>query len=94
MVPNGRPLQSGRTPHEIDLSPLAKYISHTFGPDDRLLPAKLEVNGKKNRRFVVVLGEDGRQMRIFDLDYSEGDEQVTRAFTGRDGDGDAAMEDG
>jgi anaphase-promoting complex subunit 4 len=52
---------------------MQQCIKHTFAADDRLRPVKIEVNGRKNRRFVVVLGEDCRQMRIFDLDYKEGE---------------------
>jgi hypothetical protein len=53
-------------------------IKHTFAPDDMLKPLKIEVNGRKNRRFVVVVGEDLRQLRILDLDFNEGDERQER----------------
>ena len=94
MVPGGMPIQSGKVSTEITSAQLQQFIKHTFGPDDRLQPAKIEVNGRKNRRFVVVLGEDGRQMRILDLDYREGDEKVARALMGGNDDGDDEMKDG
>lgn len=43
-----------------------------------LKPLKIEINGRKNRRFVVVVGEDLRQLRILDLDFSERDERQKR----------------
>lgn len=53
-------------------------VKHTFTPEDMLKPLKIEINGRKNRRFVVVVGEDLRQLRILDLDFSEGDERQER----------------
>ena len=74
---------------------MERYTKHTFGPNDRLKPARIEINARKNRRAVVVLGEDGRQMRVLDLDYKAGDEIVDPL--GKDleaDDGDDEMIDG
>ncbi|TID17887.1 hypothetical protein E6O75_ATG10532 [Venturia nashicola] len=65
-------------------------IKHTFGPEDMLKPLKIEINGRQNRRFVVVVGDDLRQLRILDLDYSEGDELAESART-RNENGDDLM---
>jgi anaphase-promoting complex subunit 4 len=53
-------------------------IKHTFAPEDMFKPLKIEVNGRKTRRFVVVVGEDLRQLRILDLDFTEGEERQER----------------
>lgn len=75
LVPNGRALGAGRKAVQIKAAELMQYTKHTFASDDRFKPAKLEVNDRTNRRVVVVLGEDGRQVRILDLDYKEGDQR-------------------
>lgn len=93
VVPSGQPLQSGKSLDEISPTLLQQYIKHTFEPGDQLKPAKIEVNGRKNRRFVVVLGEDCRQMRILDLDFRAGDEKAGRAEQGAKDDGDDEMVD-
>lgn len=67
-------------------------IRHTFGPEDMLKPLKIEINGRRNRRFVVVVGDDLRQLRILDLDYSEGDELEERARTRNEGGDDMMSE--
>jgi len=57
---------------QIPLERIGLYIKHTFTANDRLKPLKIEVNGRKDRRFVLVVGEDLRQLRILDLDFKEG----------------------
>lgn len=52
---------------------LQPYTKRVFATSDGFKPAKIEVNGRKNRRICVVLGEDGRQMRIYDLDFNDDD---------------------
>jgi anaphase-promoting complex subunit 4 len=81
-------LQTGKNVHKFSTKEVQQCIKHTFAPDDRLKPAKIEVNGRKNRRFMVVLGEDCRQMRILDLDFKESDVAPKRADNGvKHGDG-------
>ncbi|KIW04896.1 hypothetical protein, variant [Verruconis gallopava] len=70
-VPDGQALNTNRNGYSISDHEMKRYTKHTFEPDDRFHPLKIEVNGRRNRRFVVALGEDKRMMRIFDLDYSE-----------------------
>ena len=55
----------------FDQAFLQPYTKCVFATSDGFKPAKIEVNGRKNRRICVVLGEDGRQMRIFDLDFND-----------------------
>jgi hypothetical protein len=75
LIPGGRALGAGLKPMQIKGADLQQYIKHKFEPNERFKPAKIEVNDRKNRRVVIVLGEDGRQVRILDLDYNEGDER-------------------
>ncbi|KAI9852491.1 MAG: hypothetical protein M1838_000585 [Thelocarpon superellum] len=42
-------------------------VCHNFSPD-AFQPIRLEVNGRKGRRVVCVLGNDGLHYKIFDLD--------------------------
>jgi anaphase-promoting complex subunit 4 len=56
---------------QFDQDFLQPYSKHVFGTSDDFKPAKIEVNGRKNRRICVVLGEDGRRMRIYDLDFND-----------------------
>lgn len=55
----------------FDQAFLQPYTKHVFATSGGFKPAKIEVNGRKNRRICVVLGEDGRQMRIHDLDFND-----------------------
>ncbi|KAK7545985.1 anaphase-promoting complex, cyclosome, subunit 4-domain-containing protein [Phyllosticta citricarpa] len=47
----------------------SRYVKHVFPAGDHFVPLRLEVNGRKDRRIVCVLGEDLRHYKIFDLDY-------------------------
>ncbi|KAE9966098.1 hypothetical protein BLS_007224 [Venturia inaequalis] len=89
-LPHGSPFQI--PVHDVQAGALdwRSRVRHTFGPEDMLKPLKIEINGRQNRRFVVVVGDDLRQLRILDLDYSEGDELAERART-RNKDGDDLM---
>jgi anaphase-promoting complex subunit 4 len=80
--------------HSVSIADMQQYIKHTFASGDWLKPSKFEVNGRKNRRFVIVLGEDCRQMRIFDLDFKEANTSSDRT-NGRseEGYGDEMMND-
>ena len=55
----------------FDQAFLRPYTKRVFATSDGFKPAKIEVNGRKNRRICVVLAEDGRQMRIYDLDFND-----------------------
>lgn len=57
-----------------------------------LKPLRMEINGRQNRRYVVVVGEDLRQLRILDLDFSEGDECGTSVRTKYEGNDDMMSE--
>ena len=76
LIPNGKTVQLGKATRPLSPTEMRQYIKHTFEPNDRLKAAKIEVNARKNRRVVIVLGEDGRQMRILDIDYKAGDDQL------------------
>lgn len=56
---------------QFDQAFLQPYTKHVFAVSDGFKPAKIEVNGRKNRRICAVLGEGGRQMRIYDLDFND-----------------------
>lgn len=53
----------------LDAGNVEPYVKYVFNTTDSFKPAKIEVNGRKNRRICVVLSEDGRHMRIYDLDF-------------------------
>ena len=69
LLPNGNPLQIAQTEHVLSKAQIEEYTKHVFETSDRFQPARIEVNSRNNRRFVVVLGEDCRQMKILDLDF-------------------------
>jgi anaphase-promoting complex subunit 4 len=47
---------------------LVDYSRHHFSVDDGFTPEKIEVNGRKGRRVVCVLGADRLHYKMFDLD--------------------------
>ncbi len=51
-----------------DAEALLHYLQHSFKPDDIWTPERLEVNGRRGRRAVCVLGTDRIHYKIFDLD--------------------------
>lgn len=56
---------------EVSLvSSLPLYTRHIFPEESASQPEKLEVNGRKGRRVVCVLDQDGLRYRVFDLDNS------------------------
>ena len=59
---------------------------HTFdlNSQDVGRPARLEVNGRKGRRVVCVLDEQGMQYTILDLDHASHDEGSKEAEDGGD----------
>lgn len=52
---------------------LAPYTRHTFLGDRASQPGTLEVNGRKGRRVLCVLDQDGLRYRVFDLDSNAED---------------------
>lgn len=69
---------------------------HVFEREGRFTPAKLVVNGRKERRVVVVLARDGKHYRVLDMDYpSRAEEEEGEGMTEVEGeigeDGDTVM---
>jgi anaphase-promoting complex subunit 4 len=74
-LPNGRADSITKIrPTVLDKENIQPYVKHVFPTMESFKPAKIEVNGRKNRRVCVVLSEDGKQMRIYDLDFKAGAE--------------------
>jgi anaphase-promoting complex subunit 4 len=73
LLPHGK---SSSMAHALTIShkEMESFIVHTFPPEERFKPLCIEVNGRKHRRFVTVIAEDLRYLRIFDLDYKAEDE--------------------
>lgn len=57
--------------------PRRKHVIHAFSADSRFRPVHLNVNGRKDRRVVCVLGDDLKHYKLFDLDSVEGDSGET-----------------
>jgi hypothetical protein len=56
-------------PKMIEAETLEKYTKHVINHSaESFEPRLLEINGRENRRSCVVVGEDGRQIRIYDLE--------------------------
>jgi hypothetical protein len=56
-------------PKVIGTETLDKFTRHVINHvGESFEPRLLDVNGRENRRSCVVVGEDGRQIRIYDLD--------------------------
>ena len=49
------------------------YTHHKFAEGQASSPDRLAVNGKKGRRAVCVVAEDGIHYRVFDIDSGGGD---------------------
>ncbi|KAI9814210.1 MAG: hypothetical protein M1827_003376 [Pycnora praestabilis] len=52
----------------LQLDEPKNYLRHTFSSDDAFSPEKIEVNGRKGRRVVCILGHDRLHYKIYDLD--------------------------
>ncbi|KAF3041164.1 hypothetical protein E8E12_009334 [Didymella heteroderae] len=90
LLPAGAPPPSAQ---ETQTSPeqVQTYTIHVFARGERFVPHKLVVNGRKGRRVVVVLAEDGKHYRVLDLDYPEqrdGHEEADERAEGEVGEGD------
>ena len=74
-----------------DFAQFKHAIRHTFAKDDPFKPAKIVVNGREPRRYCVVIAEDKKHLRIFDLDHHEQDETLQRLEDENPTDGDERM---
>ncbi|KAF2104344.1 hypothetical protein NA57DRAFT_70554 [Rhizodiscina lignyota] len=72
--------------------PPRKHVIHAFSADSRFRPVHLNVNGRRDRRVVCVLGDDLKHYKVFDLDTAEGDSGET-TIGGVDEDMDTVMND-
>ncbi|KAF2743961.1 hypothetical protein M011DRAFT_461216 [Sporormia fimetaria CBS 119925] len=69
-LPNGSPIPvSKRQVVRFEVGDIESYTVHTF--DDDFAPAWMGVNGRKDRRVVLVLAEDRRCYEVLDLDLRE-----------------------
>ncbi|KAI9831026.1 MAG: hypothetical protein M1819_005264 [Sarea resinae] len=77
----------------FDPNLLPHYLRHTFADSSGFAPERLEVNGRKGRRVVCVLGQDLLHYKVFDLDSNSNEEggedeevvegrETNRAFDG------------
>lgn len=63
------PAGENAPPKKIGAETLSKFTRHVINhAKESFEPRRLEVNGRENRRSCVVVGDDGRQIRIYDLD--------------------------
>ena len=100
ILPTGSPISSLKkdTTH-ISLAAVQTYTIHVFASGERFVPHKIVVNGRKERRVVVVLARDGKHYRVLDLEYpgqrgEDGDGEgflEEDGFLDRDGEGDTVM---
>ncbi|KAL1650708.1 hypothetical protein SLS58_000826 [Diplodia intermedia] len=65
----------------------AAFVKHVFPSSERFTPAKIDINGRKDRRVVCVLGNDLKHYKVYDLDYDiekegEGDTTVDTIMSG------------
>lgn len=66
-----------------------QYVRHTFPPDAKRVPLKMEVNGRKGRRVICILYEDRLHYSVFDLDSDARDDAVEgEVEDAQNGDGD------
>ncbi|KAL0259521.1 hypothetical protein SLS55_005258 [Diplodia seriata] len=65
----------------------AVFVKHVFPSSERFTPVKIDINGRKDRRVVCVLGNDLKHYKVYDLDYDiekegEGDTTVDTIMSG------------
>lgn len=83
LLPNGRPpAATSRQTIAITRDVVNKHTRHVF--EGRFTPLKLVVNGRKNRRVIVVLGSDRKHYRVLDMDF-----KTRQGKGGKEGDGGA-----
>ncbi|KAK7717006.1 hypothetical protein SLS57_006413 [Botryosphaeria dothidea] len=75
-LPQGRPQSDdAREIWSLDIPEAwAPFVKHVFPASERFTPIKIDVNGRKDRRVVCVLGDDLKHYKIYDLDYDSGKE--------------------
>ncbi|KAJ4988520.1 anaphase-promoting complex component Cut20/Apc4 [Stagonosporopsis vannaccii] len=89
LLPTGSaPAASSRKLTRLTPAVVQQYTIHVFEHEGRFTPARLAVNGRKGRRVVVVLAEDGKHYRVLDMDYpsQRENEEETEVEVGEDGD--------
>jgi anaphase-promoting complex subunit 4 len=68
--PNGR-VADIKSHLNLSSDAIETFTKHKFSLDGSFLPKHFEVNGRKDRRLCVMIGQDLRQFGVFDLDSSE-----------------------
>ena len=61
----------------LDYKKLDQLVQHTFPASLGWVPERIEINGRKGRQVVCILGKDKKQYRIYDLDSDNGVEGST-----------------
>ena len=89
------PTHAERNTSTVSAREVQQYTIHVFEREARFSPARLVVNGRKGRRVIVVLAQDGKHYRVLDLDYpsqhKEEGEMEGEVGEGVDGEGDTVM---
>ncbi|KAI9721737.1 MAG: hypothetical protein M1812_002072 [Candelaria pacifica] len=60
-----------------DSEGMRHYLQHSFPPNETWTPERLEVNGRRGRRALCVLGADRIHYKIFDLDGGSSKEDAS-----------------
>lgn len=60
----------------VDLEQSSHILRHSFPPGPTWTPKRMEINGRKGRRAMCVLAQDGLHYRIYDLDSTTNDEET------------------
>lgn len=69
----------------------AMHPLHVFAANSRFKPERIEINGRKDRRLIWVLGNESRQYKVFDLDNQA--EEVIETASDKSAHEDASMDD-
>ncbi|KAF2202487.1 hypothetical protein GQ43DRAFT_470863 [Delitschia confertaspora ATCC 74209] len=70
-LPTGSPIPSrSRRPDPVSSMQMKQYTKHVF--EGRFQPVKMTVNGRRERRVVVVLDRDRQHYKVLDLDFVSG----------------------
>ncbi|RYO39481.1 hypothetical protein AA0111_g1469 [Alternaria arborescens] len=98
LLPQGTsPPSLSRNNIAITRETIERHTRHVF--EGRFTPLRLEVNGRKGRRVIVVLGSDRKHYRVLDMDFrmkKDRDGRDDASWNGsdseaEDGDGDVSM---
>jgi anaphase-promoting complex subunit 4 len=57
------------------------FVQHVFPKENLFVPVALGINGRKDRRALLVLAEDLKHYRIFDLDFSDAEQAANEDTT-------------